>query len=406
MSANAKINAILSAISIVFIVIIIRLLYLQIYCADYFVLRSQKNFIRYEMSSSPRGNICDVHGTLLATNKPIICLMWQGTGNRSLSQEQIDTLKIIGNIVQQDCLCEPLYEKIIAAERKNQKIALVSDLDFTNLGKLLELFPHHENIIIDTQFKRFYPYNNSACHVIGYVGNMHVVTAGQSGLEKVFDEDLTGKHGATCHVVNSTGQRLSYTEIEKGVSGADITTTLDMRLQELCEKVFPGHHSGTFILLNPIDGAIVALVSRPSFDPNIFLEPISFETWNALQERNPFLNRVFDASYPSGSIFKLITISAALEQNIITPDMIWDCKGYTLFGNRKYWCGRKSSHGEISVVQAVATSCNTLFFDIGKKIDIDVLAEYAHKFGLGEKTRCVLPEKSGLVPNREWKFDC
>ena len=260
MSANAKINAILSAISIVFIVIIIRLLYLQIYCADYFVLRSQKNFIRYEMSSSPRGNICDVHGTLLATNKPIICLMWQGTGNRSLSQEQIDTLKIIGNIVQQDCLCEPLYEKIIAAERKNQKIALVSDLDFTNLGKLLELFPHHENIIIDTQFKRFYPYNNSACHVIGYVGNMHVVTAGQSGLEKVFDEDLTGKHGATCHVVNSTGQRLSYTEIEKGVSGADITTTLDMRLQELCEKVFPGHHSGTFILLHLSPDQVLILI--------------------------------------------------------------------------------------------------------------------------------------------------
>jgi len=403
---SKKINSIICYVIIAFIIIIIRLFYFQIYCADYFLLRSQKNFIRYEMRDSPRGNICDIHGNFLATNKPIICVMWQGTGKRFLSQEQLAALKIIEDIIHKEYLSGSLYEKIVLAERKNQKIVLAEDIDFIVLSKLMELFPQHENIIINTQFKRFYPYNNFASHVIGYVGNIHLHANGQSGLEKVFDEDLSGRRGATRHVVNSVGQKLSHTELEKGSSGLDIQTTIDIDLQELCEKVFPEYYTGSFILLNPINGAIVALVSRPSYDPNIFLNPISFDTWKALQERNPFLNRAFDASYPSGSIFKLITISAALEQNIITSDMIWDCKGYTLFGNRKYWCGRKSGHGEISVVQAVATSCNTLFFEIGKKIDIDLLAEYARKFGLGEKTNNILPEKSGLVPTREWKFDC
>ncbi|HEX4069509.1 MAG TPA: penicillin-binding transpeptidase domain-containing protein, partial [Candidatus Babeliales bacterium] len=158
-------------------------------------------------------------------------------------------------------------------------------------------------------------------------------------------------------------------------------------------------------VLNPADGAIVALVSRPHFDPNMFLDPISHEQWQGLQEKNPFLNRAFDASYPAGSTFKLVTISAALERNIISEDELWNCKGYTLFGGRKYWCARRCGHGEISVKKAVAESCNTLFFEIGKKIDIDVLAEYAHKFGLGKKTNIVFPEKVGLIPNREWKFD-
>jgi penicillin-binding protein 2 len=159
-------------------------------------------------------------------------------------------------------------------------------------------------------------------------------------------------------------------------------------------------------LLNPRDGSLISLVSRPNFDPNIFLDPISPVAWQSLQQSNPFLNRALDASYPSGSIFKLITISAALENNIIDADSLWNCKGYTLFGKRKYWCARRSGHGEVSMTQAVAESCNTLFFEIGKKIDIDLLAEYAHKFGLGQKTNSILPEKSGLVPNREWKMDC
>ena len=123
-------------------------------------------------------------------------------------------------------------------------------------------------------------------------------------------------------MVNSVGQCISQVELEKALIGNDVQTTINIDVQALCEKIFPEHQTGSLILLNPADGAIVALVSRPNFNPNIFLDPISYDTWQGLQEKNPFLNRAFDASYPAGSIFKLVTISAALERGIIPERFI------------------------------------------------------------------------------------
>lgn len=402
---NKKIICILTATIIVFGVIFLRLIFLQVYCEEYFALRSQKNFIRYTTVDSPRGSIRDVQGNLLATNRPVTTVYWQGTGRADFTSDQLALLKIIEECTGVVLTSGTKFDDVIVAEKKNKKTMLVTDIDYTFLSKLVEAFPNHENIIIDTHFKRFYPYNVCGSHVVGYLGNMATRAHGQLGLEKLFNEDLSGKKGSVQNVVNSVGQCMSQVELEKALMGSDIKTTINIAIQALCEKVFPEHQTGSFILLNPADGAIVSLVSRPNFDPNIFLDPISYDTWQGLQEKNPFLNRAFDASYPAGSTFKLVTISAALEQGIISQDSLWNCKGYTLFGKRKYWCARRCGHGEISVKKAVAESCNTLFFEIAKKIDIDVLAEYAHKFGLGKKTNIVFPEKMGLIPNREWKFD-
>lgn len=404
-SFNKKIIGILAATIIVFMVIVLRLIFLQVHCGEYFASRSQRNFVRYSTIDSPRGSIRDVHGNLLATNRPITTVYWQGTGQSTLSQEQRKVLETIEDITGVIITAGSVFDTITLSERKSKRTLLVPDIDFILLSKLIETFPNHENIVIDTHFKRFYPYNACCSHIVGYLGNITALGHGQSGLEKLFNTDLCGKQGSVKSIINSVGRCMSQVELEKALIGNDIQTTIDIEIQKLCEKIFPDHYTGSFILLNPADGAIVSLVSRPNFDPNIFLDPISHETWQGLQEKNPFLNRAFDASYPGGSIFKLVTISAALECGLITEQDIWDCKGYTFFGNRKYWCARRSGHGEISIKKAVAESCNTLFFEIAKKIDIDVLAEYAHKFGLGKKTNIIFPEKRGLIPNREWKFD-
>jgi penicillin-binding protein 2 len=401
---NKKIGIILFLSSISFGTVFLRLIFLQIYCGDYFVSRSQKNFIRYTTVDSPRGSIRDVNGNLLATNRPVTTIYWQGTGNRNVSTDQLDILQKVEEITGSTFTSGPQFDAIITAEKKRKKIELLSDIDFIVLSKLAETFPNHENVIIDTHFKRFYPYDSCGSHIVGYLGNM--TTLGQFGLEKILNNDLTGKKGLVRNVVNSTGQCVSQEELEKALIGSDIQTTINIDIQALCEKVFPEHYTGSFILLNPADGAIVAVVSRPNFDPNIFLDPMSYQTWQGLQEKNPFINRAFDASYPSGSTFKLVTISAALEHGLIAEHDTWNCKGYTLFGKRKYWCAHRAGHGEISIKKAVAQSCNTLFYEIGKKIDIDILAEYAYKFGLGKKTNMLFPEKMGLIPNRAWKFDC
>lgn len=400
-----KIIGILVTSAAAFGIILLRLIFLQIYCGEYFTFRSQKNFTRYITIDSPRGSIRDVHGNLLATNRPVTTVYWQGTGNAVLSDEQLLLLKTVEQNTSVVLSSGTMFDTIVSAEKRKKKVELVADTEFTFLSKLVEAFPNHANIVIDTKFKRFYPYNACGSHIVGYLGDISALAHGKLGLEKLFNEDLSGKKGSLCNVVNSMGQCMSQVELEKALMGNDIQTTINITIQALCEKVFPDHHSGSFILLNPADGAVVAAVSRPNFDPNLFLDPMSHETWQGLQEKNPFLNRAFDASYPSGSTFKLVTISAALEHGIICEHDVWNCKGYTLFGNRKYWCARKSGHGEISVKKAVAESCNTLFFEIGKKIDIDILAEYAHKFGLGKKTNIIFPEKMGLIPNREWKFN-
>jgi len=389
----------------IWIIIVVRLIYLQVYCGDYFASRSQKNFIRYTSTNSARGNIKDVHGNLLATNRPVTTIYWQGSGKSNLSEQQLELLHMIESNSGITLTSGDIFTAVLSHEKRGKKTVLIRDIDFATLSKLVETFPNHENIIIDTHFKRFYPYNACCSHLVGYLGNIGALTQGQFGLEKLCDENLSGKNGSIRNVVNSVGQCISHIELEKALIGNDIQTTINIDLQLLCEKVFPEKRSGSFILLNPADGAIVSLVSRPDFDPNMFLNPISYEAWQELQENNPFLNRAFDASYPAGSIFKLVTISAALETGLIPEDSLWNCKGYTLFGKRKYWCARRSGHGEISIKKAVAQSCNTLFFEIAKKIDIDVLADYAYKFGLGKKTNIIFPEKIGLIPSRDWKFD-
>ena len=404
-SINKKIICILISTVLLLGIIFLRLIFLQIYCGDYFVSRSQKNFIRYTTVDSPRGSICDVQGKLLATNRPVTTVYWRGTGRSVVSSEQLVLLKTIEDSTGVLLTSGSTFEAIALTEKKNKKIVLVADVDCTVLSKLVEAFPNHENIIIDTHFKRFYPYKACGCHVVGYLGNITARSHGQLGLEKLLNTDLCGKKGSVQSIVNSVGQCMSQVELEKALTGEDVKTTINIDIQQLCEKVFPSYQTGSLILLNPADGAIVALVSRPNFDPNVFLDPISHEAWQGLQVKNPFLNRAFDASYPSGSIFKLVTISAALEEGIVEADSLWNCKGYTIFGKRKYWCARRSGHGEVSIKKAVAQSCNTLFYEIGKKIDIDVLAEYAHKFGLGKKTNILFPENIGLIPNREWKFD-
>lgn len=403
---NKKIVCVLAVMFFAFTIVVARLLYLQVYCCDYFMLRSQKNFIRYETVNCPRGSIKDVNGNFLATNRPVTVVYWQGTGKHTLSYDQLQLLQSVERITGTPLTSGPLFDDIVCSERKNKKIALMYDIDFSVLSKISEAFSHHQNLVIDVQFKRFYPYNTCGSHIVGYLGNIRALANGKLGLEKIFDEDLCGKQGSLQSVVNSTGQKISDVELEKALIGRDITTTINIDIQMICEKVFPDDQTGSFIVVDPADGAIVALVSRPNFDPNIFLDPISVDTWQHMQENNPFLNRAFDASYPSGSIFKLVTISAALEHDIIPIDSLWTCKGYTLFGKRKYWCARRSGHGEISIEKAVAVSCNAPFFEIGKKIDIDLLAEYAYKFGLGKKTNIIFPEKMGLIPSREWKFDC
>lgn len=403
-TARPKLSYLVWSICLTLSVIAARLFYLQIHQKTLFFEQSQKNYLRLEKIVSPRGNILDRNGILLVTNRPTHDLYWSGTGHKKLDAYQLKTLELLSSILDTPLdKDEELLKDLTHVERYNKKILLANDIPFDQLSKIEEQFPHDGNVRLETHFKRFYPYNSFACHMLGYLSQFDMESTGKMGLEQIMEETLKGDHGTLMKTINSLGKNLKQVELKKALAGSNIETTLDISLQKISEAVFPEELSGTIIVMDPNDGGLLALVSRPNFDPTIFLNPISSDDWHTLQDKQPFLNRAFNAAYPPGSIFKLVSVSAALEHKITSADAIVDCKGFVTFAGRKYFCARKHGHGELSSCQAVAHSCNILFYEIAKRIDIDLLASYAKTFGLGEKTNSIFSEKTGLVPSRAWK---
>lgn len=399
-----KLRAIPIALCISFLLICTRLIYLQIVYSNLFLHKSTKNFLRIETVHSPRGNILDTTGKLLATNRPIHNVCWRGSGKYRLTHEQKKKIEHLGTIICTSLLDDAiLLRRIEQAERYYKTTQIAADISFEQLSQIEETFSLGQNIFIDTSFKRFYPRASYASHILGYLGRMELDLTGKMGLERLFEQTLKGKQGAITSTINSFGRKLTETPLEQALAGSDIQTTLDLDLQMIVENIFPKHLTGTCILMDSQNGDIVAVTSRPDFDPTIFLDPILQKDWQQMQHDHPFLNRAFNAHYPPGSIFKLVVTSAALERGIITPDTVWDCKGYITFSGRRYHCHVLEGHGKLTVSQALEQSCNPLFYDIGTKMSIDTFADYAHRFGLGEKTDIIFPEKEGLIPTTEWK---
>ncbi|MGE0207126.1 MAG: penicillin-binding protein 2 [Candidatus Babeliales bacterium] len=392
---------VMAVMGFVFCIFVMRLFYLQLYLQDIFFKKAQKNFTRTSTIPPQRGNILDCHGTLLATNRPITMLYWHGSGNRQLSAEQTALLAHLSTILNKDMQETEFLTRLKYAERMAREIMIIHDIPLELLSKVMEKFPNHPNLSVREETKRLYPHHTIACHTLGYIGSMQ--ESGKMGLEYLFETNLRGQEGQRMTMINSLGSSLRQEELSKAFSGENIQTTLDLNLQKIAERCFDKNLSGAFILIDPLSGALKAMFSRPTFDPNIFLEPLDQETWNSLQSKRPFLNRCFNATYPPASLFKVVTMSAALELDIINHDTTSLCSGYIEFGGRRYHCNKRAGHGELSITEWIAKSCNIPFYEIGKRISIDQLADYAFRFGLGQKTDVVFGEQSGLVPTSVWK---
>lgn len=398
-----------TAILMLFGIITCVLFYLQILHSTFFFRRSTKNFLRYEPITSLRGAITDCNGKPLATNRPVTTLVWHGTGNKNFSDAQKVILSFLELVTDKNFLAD---EQLLAHERQDKDYVLCYDVPFEQLSKICEHIPgHHENIKLFSDYARFYPHGTIGCHVLGYFRehtdaamSLHrFIGSGSSGLEKMFEEQLRGTPGTLEKTINSVGKSLQLREIQQALNGQNVSTTIDLELQQLAEKVFPEGQSGSFIVMDPNNGALRVCMSRPAFDPNIFLQQLSADEWKKIQDERPFINRCMCACYPPASLFKLVTATAALEEEIITPETTWFCRGEIEFGGRIYHCHHHVGHGTINLEEALAYSCNIPFYDIGKRISIDTLAYYAQLYGFGKKTGIMFPEKIGLVPNSTWK---
>jgi penicillin-binding protein 2 len=274
-------------------------------------------------------------------------------------------------------------------------------------------------IYIDVSPVRLYLDGEMLAPVIGYTGEIsqedleknndeyaYGDVLGKHGLEKFFDTYIRGRRGAELVEVNVYGKEIKNLGRIDPVSGYNIMLTIDADLQKAAWDALEGK-AGSAVVLDTRDGAVLAMVSSPSFDPNLFNDGISSEQWSKLQN-NPFAplsNKAVSGQYPPGSTYKLIVAAAALEEGIITPETRIFCDGSFTLGNRTYRCWKKGGHGWVNLHKAIVESCDVYFYTVGKMLGADKIAEYAKRFGLGEVSGIDLPgEKSGLVPTKEWKL--
>lgn len=380
--------------------IITRLLYLQILQAHQLRMLGEKNSLRTEVIPPLRGNLYDCNKVLLAANRPVFNLFWQGSGSSQLSEKHLELINNLATLLSID-----LQERIPAirqAERYSRRLLLKRDIGFEPLCKISEQCTGFEHLIIENRFERIYPYGSLASHVVGYLSRVEQI--GKDGIEKFFQDHLRGQSGYTKTVCSATGARIRPAEQQEAQAGNDLVLTLDATYQKIAERLLEPYLSGAFILIDPQSGAIKALASHPSFDPNVFLTPITHDEWlTKFSTNTPLLNRATCSLYPPASTFKIVTMTAGLEEGLFPHTGTFTCRGHVTFCDRKYHCQRKIGHGELTAREAVAVSCNVPCFEVAKRLSIDTFATYAHRFGLGKKTNFLLPEGMGLVPTSHWK---
>lgn len=386
-----------------FVAVIIQLIRLQIMQADTLRSKSEHNLCFVETIQPKRGRLLDFLDRELATNEEQYELVWHGRGAAVVPPRElgaIETIERLLNIQVDRAL-------LTVASRRHRRVSIAEKISFENICSISECLRSFDCFDVVPSTRRTYPHGALASHILGYLGRDDFMTPpkGRAGLEAILQESLCGTGGAIEHKVNARGDRLSLLRVLHPIDGRDVKLTIDLDSQRFIETLFPNGEAGAFIVMDPEDGSIRASASFPAFDPNRFLAPISTTEWNEnFIEGSPLLNRVFAASYPPASIFKLVTCAAALEAGLITLDTEFNCPGYFEFRGRKYNCLRSWGHGRLTARKALAYSCNTFCYTIGSKIHIDQLAYYANQFGLGSSTGSLIPDKSGIVPSSAWKM--
>jgi len=397
-----------------FIVIIARLYYLQVIEADKYRTLSDENRISTRFLVPPRGMIFDRNGEPIAKNEQNFQALLIAEQTSDI-KETVETFKKILPLLPDD-------EDKIARNLKNKRhfipVRLKDNMNWEEVAKVLLHAPDLPGIEIDEGLRRSYPYSDIYAHVLGYVGPvsekdkkdnpLYMVPGfkiGKSGLEKFYDYKLQG-HGGTIKLeVNAYGRVMNEIERSPGEEGKSLTLTLDARLQKIAYEAF-GEESGAAVVLNVRTGEILALVSTPSFDPNLFTNGISYKHWNELlnNEKTPLVNKAVSGQYSPGSTFKVVVALAALEAGVIDINTRFFCSGGLDVGNIRFHCWKHTGHGSLNVVEALKHSCDIFFYETAMKTGIDKIHDMAEKLGMGQKLGIGLDnEKGGLIPTRAWK---
>ncbi len=394
-----------------------RLWFLQIHKGEEYKNRADNNRVRMSDIVAPRGSIVDRNGREMVTNRPFFNVVLV----RADSNDVDKLLKKLASALDVDISL--LWEKIREVEHKPRHIPirLLEDVDWETLAYVENHNQEFPGIRIETIPARVYHYGDLAAHAIGYLGEISRKElesrdpdlygggdlVGKMGLERLREKDLRGEKGTNYTEVNAKGFEQQLLKDVEPLPGNDIQLTLDAELQKVAEDLMSaGEKAGAVVAMEVKTGRMLVLASNPVLPLEHFVGGISHKNWKALLDnpKHPLINKVVQAMYPPGSTYKMITAMAGLATGVIDRDTVLYCPGHYSFGNRRYHCWKRSGHGAVNLKRAVSESCDVYFYQVGLRVGVDKLAEFANKFGLGHKSGVELEhEKNGLTPTKEWK---
>ena len=375
-------------------------------------LQSETNRLRPIPLPAPRGLIYDRNGHVMAENVPGYTVSLLPGPEANLRS----TLASIASIANIDSAA---IERVLQRVRRApyQPALVLGDAPFKVVSALEERRVAIPGLLIQSEPKRYYPDTGVVAHLLGYVGEVtegERATSrfamvrlgglvGKDGLEREYDDTLRGSEGVRFVEVSARGQMVREAEAAANlapVPGADLHTTIDLDLQRYIAKNFPPGQRGAVLALNPNTGEILALYSAPGFDPNAFVGGVSAPYWRSLNESaaHPLLDRVIQARYPPGSTWKLAVAAMALKRGIVGPrsHMQIPCRGGLQYGNRFFRCWNARGHGDLTLTEAIAQSCDVYFYQLGIKLGVTSILEDANAWGFRGRTGIDLP---GEIPS-------
>ena len=401
--------------------IVSRLFFLQVKENKKYLTLSDKNRIREWKLPPIRGEFQDYFGNTIAGN-------FEAYKLHIIPEEVEDFRYVIYRVKELLELSDKQFKKIV--KKKNEikpweTLIVADNLSWEKFSKINNHLYDLNGVKPVISISRDYPYKENFTHVLGYVSQANEndlltnenikekfvpgLKVGKTGLEKSFEQKLIGSNSVERYEVNAYGRRISQLAFQKGDKGETIKLTIDTKIQELTNELLK-EKAGSICVMDIYTGAIIAMHSSPSFDPNSFVFGISQDEWQLIRNNpmKPLVNKSLSGNYSPGSTIKPIVALSALENEIIKPDFTVQCKGHKnpleLYG-QTYHCWKKEGHGFVNLREAMKQSCDTYFYEVARRLGVDRLSVTAKKFGLGQKVfKDVFDnEKSGLVPNTEWK---
>lgn len=390
---------------------------LQVLKKDHYSLLSTQNIIKKVEIKAPRGIITDTYGKILAENRLSFNLFIIRENVSDMDESVKTASELTGLPVD-------IIKKKIQGFRNYPgfyKILLKRDLDFKKVIFIESRSDSFPEFTIDKEPARKYPFGNSTSHVLGYMAELSRTDFeimkkegyslgdmwGVSGVEKTYENELRGVNGSRTVIRDNLGQIRQTLNVEDPEIGENLVLTLDIELQEFIEGLYTDYN-GAAGVVDLKTGGLVALVSKPNFDPGFFTTSFTEKEWMNLvnDEKKPLHNKFIQGLYSPGSTFKIVMAITGLNEEIITTRTSSTCYGSKKIYDRVFHCWNRLGHGSMNLIEAIQHSCNIYFYQLGKNTDIDIISGYGEKLGLGKPTLIDIPnENTGVLPSRKWKLD-